>query len=82
MKFLYVTDSHFRAHDVAVRTDNYVDTSIQKLEAILTYAEGKNIRTIVHGGDFFDSYNESYGIFTRVADTIRCYPDIHWQKRG
>jgi hypothetical protein len=82
-EFIYITDTHFFHKTPPSRTDDYLETGIEKLDWVILYANDNKIRHIIHGGDFFgrtagDTRFLSWGAWNRIAETIGKNPHLHW----
>jgi predicted phosphodiesterase len=73
MKILIVGDLHLTDKTPANRIDSYDKTVLRKFEWILKYAKEKEVDTIIQPGDFFDTPNPSYSLFTEVVGWINAY---------
>jgi len=77
MKFIYITDTHFRRTTPPSRTDDYLIASMTKIKDVLDYATREGIKNIVHGGDFFDDM-QPYDVTTEVGALIFAYNHVNW----
>lgn len=79
MKFLYCTDLHITDKKPEFRNDSdYLVTCLDKLTQIFELAKKNSCKTIICGGDMFDSLsgNPSPICENKVADIISSYEDI------
>lgn len=67
-KILFITDLHIKA-ECGVRTGNYLDDIISKLEWVVSYSN-KNKCIPVFGGDIFDASTVSDTVKNRVIQTF------------
>ena len=72
MTFVFITDTHFTSQTPINRTDNLLDSLLDKFEYVLDYAKKKKTY-VVHGGDFFDSPRVGDDVATRVSDLLYKY---------
>jgi len=77
VKFIYITDTHFRKTSPPSRTDDYMETAMKKIKDIIVYANNEGIKNIVHGGDFFDSL-VPYDVTKRIGAFIFAYSHVNW----
>lgn len=73
MKILITGDWHLTDKCPENRIDDYGNTVLKKLSWILDYAKQKEVDTIIQPGDFFDTPNPSYSLFTEVVGWINAY---------
>lgn len=71
-RFVFITDTHFAASS-NVRTDNYFQSLIDKLQFVIEYANSKEA-TILFSGDFFDK--PSVPLFV-ISTIIRRLSECH-----
>ncbi len=70
MKFLYMQDSHLKGVNPISRIGDYYTDVMTKIDEVLTIAKDKEINTIIHGGDVFDSALVSNNIVDEFIDKI------------
>lgn len=73
MNVLAVGDWHLTDKCPENRIDKYEDTTLFKLKWILVFAQEKKVSAIIQPGDFFDTPNPSYALFTKVVNIINSY---------
>ena len=69
MKLLLVSDLHLMGRTPVSRKDNFPDTQYGKMEEINETAEAAGA-TVLQAGDFFDSFNPSFGLVRRYIDLL------------
>jgi DNA repair exonuclease SbcCD nuclease subunit len=69
-KIINLGDLHISGNNPKCRLDNLVEVQFQKLEEVIKFAN-KYKMDIYQNGDFFDSPNISYAIYTRVHNLLR-----------
>ena len=69
MKLLLVSDLHLTGRTPVSRKDNFPDTQFGKMVEIQSIAQ-KNEAIVLQAGDFFDSFNPSYGLVRRYIDLL------------
>jgi len=77
-KFIYITDTHFMGQTPVSRIDDYLQTGLRKLREVQAIAVEKNITTILHGGDFFDSERPGYEVLNSTMKVLNEEPQIQW----
>ena len=73
MNILLTGDFHLTDKTPENRIDDYPETGLKKLKFNLDLAKEKKVRWILQPGDFFDSPNPSYSLFTKVVRMINEY---------
>lgn len=72
MKFVYVTDTHFRTSTPVSRIDNILESLFEKFEWVLKYA-AENNADILHGGDLYHTPSVPDFVATRVVKIFKKY---------
>lgn len=66
MKFLFFTDSHLKDKNPVSRIGDFKKDMFDKIDEIFNYAVKNDIRTIIHGGDIFDTPSVSNYILVEL----------------
>jgi len=54
-KFCFITDTHFKNKTPVSRSDDYFLSLLKKLDYVIEFCKKRKIKSLLHGGDFFDS---------------------------
>lgn len=82
MKFLYLTDTHFRANNPEHRIDDFHAALILKLQECLDVGRENDVSCYIHGGDLFNSPYPSYSLIDEVVDIIEAEKKPFWVNMG
>ncbi len=63
---VYVTDTHFRASNPRSRVDDYSGAVLAKFDWVVNYAIEQKVDAIIHGGDWFDTFEASESVKIRL----------------
>lgn len=73
MRFLFLSDTHFRAERSRYRLDeDVVLTQLAEFEEVLQLAKDKDA-VILHGGDFFDRPTPAFSLVVRLLELLNKY---------
>ncbi len=75
MKLLYFTDTHLRGTAPQNRTDDFVQTLLDKLDEIIGIAHDQQIDYIIHGGDLFDRPDVALSVVKQFLSVL-----LKWEK--
>lgn len=70
LKFLFVTDWHFRGNNPINRVDDYKEAIKEKLTEVFEIARQKQVNAVISAGDIFDSFQVSIGTLLDLADLL------------
>ncbi|MBT9258229.1 MAG: metallophosphoesterase family protein [Clostridiales bacterium] len=70
MKFLFLTDTHFRVQNPRWRKDHFLEALEAKVRTAGEIARKEDVAAVFHGGDLFDSPQPSYGLALRVYQIL------------
>ncbi|MBT9258195.1 MAG: metallophosphoesterase family protein [Clostridiales bacterium] len=70
MKFLFLTDTHFRALAPRWRKDDFLAALEAKVRAVSYIAHKEGVTAVFHGGDLFDSPQPGYALALRVYQIL------------
>jgi exonuclease SbcD len=82
VKFLYLTDTHFRANNPEHRIDDFHVALINKLRECLVIGREQGVECYVHGGDLFNGPYPSYSLIDEVVDIIEAEKKSFWVNIG
>ncbi|NYE56850.1 metallophosphoesterase family protein [Carboxydothermus ferrireducens] len=68
MRFLYITDTHFRGNSPQNRMDDFPQTLRKKMEEVVQAAQDLQVEAVLHGGDLFEIPNPAVNV---VGDVVR-----------
>ena len=71
MRFLHITDTHYRASNPSGRKDDFPTAIQRKVQAALTWGMGNGIDAVLCSGDLYDSFNVAPVVGTRLAEMIQ-----------
>lgn len=75
MKFMFITDTHFRVNNPVRRQDNFFAACFNKLSWVIEKYKETKCDFILHGGDLFDSYRPS---FKCIYSFLNCIGNTKW----
>ncbi|GAV22513.1 metallophosphoesterase family protein [Carboxydothermus pertinax] len=73
MRFLYITDTHFRGNSPQNRLDDFPQTLRKKMEEVVQTAQSFQVDAVFHGGDLFEVPNPAINV---VGDVVRFLKDL------
>lgn len=79
MKFIYIQDIHIQGKNSRSRKGDYYSDIMTKLNEVFEVAKKLNIKTIISGGDTFNSPIVSYKIIDDFADKLE-HNEISWHE--
>jgi len=68
MRFLFITDTHFRGNSPQNRLDDFPQTLRTKMEEVVVAANYYQVKAVLHGGDLFEVPNPAINV---VGDVVR-----------
>lgn len=74
MKFLHLTDVHFKTETPNCRTDqDYAGSLLADFTYALKIAKAEGVQYLLHSGDFFDHTRPSYELLSGIVRLLRYY---------
>lgn len=71
LKFLFITDTHYRSCAPSSRIDDWYSDQLRDLEDVLDVAKTAGAQYIIHGGDFFHTHHPSLKLVGDVAAVLK-----------
>jgi DNA repair exonuclease SbcCD nuclease subunit len=68
LKFLFLTDTHYRDDKPKGRTDDIMKAQFDELGEVLHICNEEDIDVILHGGDFFNTKKPSHRLVVHILD--------------
>lgn len=74
LNLVFLTDTHVRATTPSSRLDqDYLSSCLYEIEYVLAYAKKVGAKAVLHGGDFFDSPDQSVKVVIGTAGLLMQY---------
>lgn len=70
MNLLFVGDLHLDSQTPISRIDNYRETTINKLNSLLSLSKQENVSHVIFSGDIFDKYDQSISYLNAVIAAL------------
>jgi exonuclease SbcD len=68
MKFLFLTDTHYRDDRPKGRTDDIMKAQFDELADVMRICNERNIDIVLHGGDFFNTKKPSHNLVVHILN--------------
>lgn len=69
-RFVFITDSHWKAQNVESRKDDYAASLFRKLKWVVGFCKKRKVENLIHGGDLLDNPNISDKIAGKIAKIL------------
>lgn len=71
LKFLFLTDTHYRDDKPKGRTDDIMQSQFEELGEILQICHKEDVNVVLHGGDFFNTKKPSHQLVAHILSWIK-----------
>jgi DNA repair exonuclease SbcCD nuclease subunit len=71
LKFLFITDTHYRADKPKARTDDILETQFSELGDILHICKDREVDVVLHGGDAFNVKNPPHSLVVHLLNWVK-----------